>query len=114
MARGTRRRLSGRLRHLTETVFVERRRLSEPVAVEFDRPSAVRPRVTGFWRGSAFYRVLFVADRRYERGETSYRVLTDRGAFDLCRARVGDRRTLRSRTRWELVAELDVLDGRRA
>jgi len=78
--------------------------------VEVDRPRAVHPRVTGFWRGGDFYRVIKIVETRYEYGETHLRVVTDRGCADLRRARVADPRTMRTRTAWELCAELDAIE----
>ncbi len=82
----------------------------EPVTVEVDRPTAARPRLTGYWRRGEFCRVLKVIDVRPEVGETYYRVLTDRGAAELRRYRRVDPRTLRSAVAWEVCADLDAVE----
>lgn len=93
----------------TPLLFVETAALAEPVSVEVDRPRAAHPLVTGFWREREYHRVTKIVETRYEYGETFYRVLTDRGAADLRRARVADPRTMRTRVAWELCAELDAV-----
>jgi hypothetical protein len=70
---------------------------------------AYRPRLIGFWRGTEFHRVVRVVATRWEHDVTYYRVLTDRGAFDLRHIRRMDALTLRSRRRWEVCAELDTV-----
>jgi hypothetical protein len=92
-------------------ILIERRVLCEPVVVEAD-PSGRRPRPTGFWRGTAFFRILRILERRWERGESFVRVLADRGCFDLRRVSEMDPWTWRTRGRWELVAELAALPVR--
>jgi len=96
--------------NLPTLLFLERAAVAEPVNVEVDRPMAVHPRVTGFWRGSDFYRVVKIVETRYEYGETHLRAVTDRGSVDLRRLRVTDPRTLRTHTAWELCAELDAIE----
>lgn len=95
---------------LPRLLFLERAALIEPVSVEVDRPGAVHPRVTGFWRGDAFHRVVKIVETRYEYGEMYVRAVTDDGAVDLRRRRVRDAATMRTRTVWELCAELDTVD----
>ncbi|HXF81176.1 MAG TPA: hypothetical protein VNN19_00260 [bacterium] len=95
---------------LGQLLFLERAALAEPVAVEVDRPGALHPRVTGFWRGGVFHRVIKIVETRYEYGEMHIRAVTEDGAVDLCRRQVRDPRTLRPATVWELCAELDTLD----
>lgn len=90
-------------------LFVERVRLNEPAAVEMDRPQAFRPRLVGFWRGQEFHLITRVVDTRREHDATYYRVLTDRGAFDLRHVRLADPLTVRLSRRWEVCAELDVV-----
>ncbi len=86
-------------------ILIERRALREPVVVESE-PSGRRPRPTGFWRGTVFYRIVRVLERRWERGESYLRVLADRGCFDLHRVSEMDPWTWKTAGRWELVAEL--------
>jgi len=95
---------------LPQLLFLERAALAEPVAVEVDRPLAVRPRVTGFWQDGRFHRVVKVVETRYEYGEMYVRAVTEDGAVDLRRIRVRDPRTMRTRTQWELCAELEVIE----
>lgn len=92
-------------------VLIERRVLCEPIVVEME-PSGRRPRPTGFWRGTAFYRILRILERRWERGEAFLRVLADRGCFDLHRISEMDPWTWKTQGRWELVAELAALPVR--
>jgi hypothetical protein len=92
-----------------DLLFIHRAAVSEPVAVEVDRPLAFRPRLMGFWRGTEFYRVVRMIATRWEHGVTYYRVLTDRGAFDLHHAMRLDPLTLRPRRVWEVCAELDTI-----
>lgn len=89
-------------------VLIERRVLCELVVVETE-PSGRRPRPTGFWRGTAFYRIVRVLQRRLERGESYLRVLADRGCFDLRRVSEMDPWTWEPHGRWELVAELSAV-----
>lgn len=101
-------------RRATETLplllFIETAALAEPVTVEVDRPRAVHPTVTGFWRSGEYHRVVKIVETRYEYGETYLRVVTDRGCVDLRRYRATDPRTMRTRQRWELCAELDAIE----
>ncbi len=92
-----------------DLLFIQRAAVSEPVAVEVDRPLAFRPRLMGFWRGEEFYRVVRVVATRVEYGVTYHRVLTDRGAFELRHVRCMDPMTLRARRTWEVCAELDTI-----
>ena len=96
-------------------ILVERRRLAEPVDVEIDRPLAYRPKVVGFWRGGAeFHLVRRVIQTRREHDAIYYRLITNRGAFDLRHVRRMHPITLRARREWELCAELDAVPiGRR-
>jgi hypothetical protein len=91
-------------------LFVERAVVSEPVAVEVDRPGAFRPRLTGFWRDGEFHRILKIVETRYEHGMVYARVVTDRGCMDLRRRHQSDPRTLRARRGWELCAVLDAVE----
>jgi hypothetical protein len=90
-------------------LFIERSRVTEPVVVEVDRPLAYRPRVVGFWRGMDFHVVTRLVATRREHDATYYRVVTDRGAFDIRNIRRMDPRTLRIWRAWELCAELDAV-----
>jgi len=92
-----------------DVVFIERVEHDDPIVVEVDRPMAFRPRLVGFWWGEAFFQIARVVTTRREHDVTYYRVLTDRGAFDLRYIRRMDRITLRARRRWELCAELDAI-----
>ncbi len=92
-------------------VLIERRVLREPVVIETE-PSGRRAHPTGFWRGTAFYRILRILERRWERGESFLRVLADRGCFDLHRVSEMDPWTWKTRGRWELVAELAAVPVR--
>jgi hypothetical protein len=98
---------------LPELLFVERAVVADPVSVEVDRPSAVHPRVTGFWRNGGYVRVVKIVETRYEAGERFYRIVTDHGCFDLRRYRRIDPRSLRSSPAWELCAELDAIEALR-
>ncbi len=82
---------------------IESRVLREPVALELD-PARQRP--AGFWRGDAFYHILRILGRRFEKGATYLRVLSDRGCFELVRTVEIDPWTWQGRGRWEIVAEL--------
>ncbi len=93
-------------------ILIERRALCEPVVVETE-PSGRRPRPTGFWRGTIFYRIIRILERRLERGESYLRVLADRGCFDLHRVSEMDPWTWKTQGRWELVAELSAVPVRR-
>ncbi|MDR7543942.1 MAG: hypothetical protein QN120_06820 [Armatimonadota bacterium] len=92
-----------------EMLFVERARLAEPVVVELDRPLAYRPRLVGFWRGSAFHLITRVVATRHEHDAVYHRVITDHGAFDIRHVRRMDPGTLRAWRAWELCAELDTV-----
>ncbi len=91
-------------------LFVERAVRTDPITVEVDRPFALHPRVTGFWRDGQFARVLKIVETRYEHGETYFRMVTDRGCMDLRRFHLPDPQTMRSRVAWEVCAELDAFD----
>jgi hypothetical protein len=99
----------------TLIILVERRRLAEPVDVEIDRPLAYRPKVVGFWRGGVdFHLVWRVVETRREHDAVYYRLITNRGAFDLRHVRRMHPITLRARREWELCAEHDAVSiGRR-
>jgi len=94
---------------ITPLLFIETAALAETVSVEVDRPRAVHPLVTGFWRDHEFHRVLKIVETRYEYGETFFRVVTDRGCADLRRYRATDPRTMRTRVAWELCAEVSAV-----
>lgn len=100
----------GRPEPLPHLLFLERAALAEPVSVEVDRPGAIHPRVTGFWREHIFHRVVKIVETRFEYGEMYVRAVTEHGAVDLRRRRVRDAATMRERTVWELCAELDTID----
>lgn len=107
--RGPARRFRRRRRLLDPyLVLVERRALSEPIVVETEADGRY-PRPTGFWRGTTFYHIVKILERRWERGESYVRVLADRGCFDLHRITEIDPWTWRAQGRWELVAELMAL-----
>lgn len=89
-------------------LFVERAALLVPVAVE--RSGATARALAGFWRGEDFYRISRVAQIRREQDAVYYRVITDRGCFDLRRVRQMDPWTLRLSVAWELTAELDAIE----
>lgn len=93
----------------TQLLFIETAALAEPVSVEVDRPRAVHPLVTGFWRNDEYHRVIKIVESRYEYGETFFRVVTDRGCADLRRYRATDPRTMRTRVTWELCAEVEAV-----
>ena len=93
-------------------ILIERRAVCEPVVVESE-PSGRRPGPIGFWRGTAFYRIIRILERRLERGESYFRVLADRGCFDLHRVSEMDPWTWKTHSRWELVAELAAVPVRR-
>lgn len=88
-----------------DLILIERRVLREPVVIETE-PAGRRSRPTGFWRGTVFYRILRILERRLERGESYLRVLADHGCFDLRRVSEMDPWTWKTAGRWELVAEL--------
>ena len=99
---------------LPELLFVERAVVADPISVEVDRPAAVHPRVTGFWRNGEYVRVVKIVETRYEAGERFHRIVTDHGCFDLRRYRRIDPRSLRSSAAWELCAELDAIEALRS
>jgi hypothetical protein len=90
-------------------LFIETAALAEPVSVEVDRPRAVHPLITGFWRNGEYHRVVKIVETRYEYGETFFRVVTDLGGADLRRYRATDPRTMRTRVAWELCAEIEAV-----
>ncbi|HLA25119.1 MAG TPA: hypothetical protein VJ206_06975 [bacterium] len=94
----------------TPLLFIETAALVEPVSVEVDRPRAVHPLATGFWRNDEYHRVVKIVETRYEYGETFFRVVTDRGCADLRRYRATDPRTMRTRVAWELCAEVEAIE----
>ncbi len=98
---------------LPELLFVEQAVVADPVSVEVDRPAAVHPRVTGFWRNGEYVRVVKIVETRYEAGERFYRIVTDHGCFDLRRYRRIDSYSLRSSMVWEVCAELDAIEALR-
>lgn len=83
--------------------------VADPITVEVDRPTAVHPRMSGFWRGGEFYQVVKIVETRLEAGETFFRTVTDRGCVDVRRYRRINARTLRSSVAWEVCAELDAV-----
>lgn len=91
-------------------LFVERAAVADPITVEVDRPLAVHPRVTGFWRRGEFFQVIKIVETRYEHGEIHLRVVSDRGRADLRRYRQIDPRTLKSTVAWEVSADLDAVE----
>ena len=95
---------------LPELLFVERAVVTDSVSVEIDRPDAVHPRVTGFWREGQFSRVIKIVETRYEAGETFYRTVTDHGCVDLRRFRRIHPRTMRVFVGWEVCADLDAME----
>lgn len=106
-AKRYRRRLD-RVRDDPQLLFVERATLADAVAVE--RSGAGTRGLAGFWRGEDFFRIRRVADVRRETDAVYYRVITDRGCFDLRRIRQMDPWTLRPIVTWELTAELDAVE----
>jgi len=106
------RRVLERVREQPRLLFVERAPLQVPVAAEVARDGS-RGRLSGFWRGSDFYRVERVVETRREHDAVYYRVITDRGCFDLRRARRLEPWTLRPAVAWELTAELDAIEVKR-
>ncbi len=91
-------------------LFVERAVVADPVTVELDRPRALHPKVSGFWRNREFHRVLKIVETRYEHGQTYFRMVTDRGCVDLRRYHQRDPRTLRGRVTWQVCADLDAAE----
>ncbi|MBI3998460.1 MAG: hypothetical protein HY355_05450 [Armatimonadetes bacterium] len=106
-ARASRRRPEAARPH--DLLFIQRAERSDPIAVEVDRPLAFHPRLVGFWRGAEFHQITRVVATRREHDAIYYRVLTDRGAFDLRCIRRMDPLTLRPRRVWEVCAELDAI-----
>lgn len=106
-ARRYRRRLD-RAREDPRLLFVERAALRDAVAVERSGPGARG--LAGFWRGSDFHQITRVAEVRREQDAVYYRVITDRGCFDLRRIQQMDPWTLRLQVTWELTAELDAIE----
>ena len=102
-----RRRLD-RAREDPPLLFVERAALQVAVAVE--RSGAGGRALAGFWRGGDFYHIRAIAAVRREQDAVYYRVITDRGCFDLRRIRQMDPWTLRLTVAWELTAELDAIE----
>lgn len=94
---------------LPPLLFIETAALAEPVSVEVDRPRAIHPQVTGFWRNGEYHRVQKIVETRYEYGEMFFRVVTERGCVDLRRYRSGDPRTMRTRIVWELIADVEAV-----
>jgi len=103
------RRTLERARAEPRLLFIERAALRAPVAAELARGGAGN-RVAGFWRGTEFYRVERIVETRREHDAVYYRVITDRGCYDLRRYRRLERWTLRPSVGWELVAELDAIE----
>ncbi len=95
---------------IPQLLFVERAVPADRISVEVDRPRAMHPRVTGFWRNGEFARVLKIVETRYEHGETYYRVVTDRGCMDLRRYHARTAQTMRSQVVWEVCADLDAVE----
>lgn len=106
-AKRYRRRLD-RAREDPHLLFVERAALADAVVVE--RSGAGARALAGFWRGEDFYRIRRVAEVRREADAVYYRVITDRGCFDLRQIRQMDPWTLRLIVAWELTAELDAIE----
>ena len=99
---------------LPELLFVERAVVADPVFVEVDRPAAVHPRVTGFWRNGEYVHVVKIVETRYEAGERFYRIVTEHGCFDLRRYRRVNPHSLRSSLAWEVCAEIDAIEALRS
>ncbi len=97
-------------RSLPQLLFVERKVVADPITVEVDRPAAVHPRMSGFWRAGEFYQVVKIVETRLEAGEAFFRTVTDRGCVDVRRYHRVDARTLRSSVAWEVCAELDAVE----
>jgi len=93
-------------------ILIERRAVCEPVIVELE-PGTRHPQPAGFWRGTSFYGIVRILERRSELGTSYLRVLADRGCYDLRRVTAADSETWRSEGRWELVAELTAIPLRR-
>jgi hypothetical protein len=103
------RRALERIREEPRLLFIERTAVRDPVVVEVASGPA-RHRLSGFWRETDFYRVNRVVETRREHDAIYYRVITDRGCFDLRRYRRMEPWTLRLSVRWELTAELDAIE----
>ncbi|MDR7474632.1 MAG: hypothetical protein QN152_13635 [Armatimonadota bacterium] len=106
------RRALERARETPHLLFVERAPLRAAVAVEVVRGSG-RGKPAGFWWGTEFYRIQRVVETRREYDAVYYRVVTDRGAFDLRRARRLEPWTLRPSVEWELTAQLEAIELQR-
>jgi len=106
------RRVLERVREQPRLLFIERAPLRTAVVVEMARDGA-RGRPSGFWRGTEFYRVERIVETRREHDAIYYRVITDRGCFDLRRYRALERWTLRPSVGWELTAELEAIEVKR-
>jgi len=92
-------------------VLIERAVLREPEPVSVEAaPGRHATRPGGFWRGTRFYRILRILQRRFEPGVIYVRVVADRGGcFDLRRVRAPDPWTWDTRVHWELVAESSIV-----
>ncbi len=106
------RRALARAREHPHLLFVEREALRAAVAAEVARDGG-RARPSGFWWGTEFYRVERVVETRREHDAIFYRVITDRGYFDLRRYRSLDPWSLRPGIGWEVIAALDALEVKR-
>ena len=106
------RRVLERVREQPRLLFIEREALRAPVAAEVARDGA-RSRPSGFWWGTEFYRVERIVETRREHDAIYYRVITDRGCFDLRRYRSLEPWTLRPSVGWELTAALDAIEVKR-
>jgi hypothetical protein len=105
------RRTLDRARAEPRLLFIERAPLQVPVAPELAR-GRTRGRLSGFWRGTDFYQVERIVETRREHDAVYYRVITDRGCFDVRRSRYLEPWTLRPSILWELIAELDAVEVR--
>lgn len=106
------RRTMDRARQQPRLLFVERAPLQVPVVTELSGNRG-RSRPAGFWREKAFYRVERIVDIRREHDAIYYRVITDRGCYDLRRYRQLEPWTLRPSVGWELTAELEAIEVKR-
>ena len=103
------RRVLARAREQPSLLFIERAPLRVPVAAEMERAGG-RARIAGFWWGTDFYRVRRIVETRREHDALYYRVVTDRGSYDLRRYRDLEPWTLRPSVGWELTAELEAIE----
>ncbi len=103
------RRVLARAREQPPLLFIARAPLQVPVTAEMGRGGA-RGRIAGFWRGTDFYRVERIVETRREHDALYYRVVTDRGCYDLRRYRHLESWTLRPSVGWELTAELEAIE----